>query len=195
MELTRADALREGEQVTAEHAAAERRHRQLERLRRDGDLGGAGGEPAVGGQSEQVAPAEHRRADDQHTAAHGRDAVAGGDPGARRQRGDRHLGRAVGADRLGQVGGWGAPLAAVLDQQIDPTRVADREHGGMDPARDRQLRAAEAHGEHGDADGEAERGADDEQLDDREHVPDDEGGHRSGGDGPTLASRHSLRLG
>ena len=59
VELAGTDALRERQQVTSEHAAPERWHRQFEGLRRDGDLGRTSGGAALGGKPEQVASA-HR---------------------------------------------------------------------------------------------------------------------------------------
>ena len=86
VELARSDALREREQVAAEDAAAEGGHRQFERLRGDGDLGRSGDRPLVDGEPEQVAALEGGRADQQHAATCRRDAVPGGDLGARAER-------------------------------------------------------------------------------------------------------------
>ena len=193
VELARAEAHRLGEQVASEDPVAELGHRQLERPRGDEDLVDAGHLADRAGEAEQVVAHGHQRADVQHPAPLGRDAVAGAALAAAADRRHGHARRAVVAHRLDELEA-GSPVerarrAVGADQHVDAAGVAGGEHLGPDPAPHRHPRPAQRDREPAGDRGDAERGGEEVQLQHAEDAPDQSGGDRTHQHDPTLAGR------
>ena len=169
VEVARPEPLGQRQQVAAEHALAERRHVEQVGARRHEHLLTPATVADGAGQAEDVVAHGRQRADGQHAAALGRDPVAGADLGVgaeRRRRPSAPCGSRRPARRARTPG---EPAAADrCDEHLDPADVAGGEHRRADPPLDRDARPAHGDEHQRDDGASADRGADDEELEDPE---------------------------